>query len=380
MTENTATDVMRRKAGAGRPAPEIGRMTTTRAWKVALPRAALDTLGVQASLLRVDESRVVATDLPGLVPEHGLLTLLEGPDERFGIAVVDSPTPSGMIEATTTGRISSRPPTPRAPTRTDAIISADLLDALLEGFEAGLAEMDDPPNLAGYRYAAPLVDTRAMDMALAEGPYSVFRLTLDLGGGVRQGEVLAAFPVAPRGAAQNRDVAAFQQALAENVMAAPTDLDASLFRLQLPLRDVGRLAVGDILKVPLSALAAIEVEAGGKRVAVARLGQQGGFRAVRIASLAGACESEPEELDFEETATAPLLALPPADFGIDDDADGDPLASFGDEEPDLPDLGDLPSLDDDVGLPDLAGLPPLDSKGDDAGELADIPGLPPLAG
>jgi flagellar motor switch protein FliM len=141
MGQNTATDVMRRKAGAGRPAPEVGRMTTSRAWKVALPRAAQDTLGVPATLLRVDESRVVAADLAALVPEHGLMTLLEGPEERFGLAVLDSPTLSGMIEATTTGRIASRIPPPREPTRTDAIISADLLDALLEGFEAGLAEM-----------------------------------------------------------------------------------------------------------------------------------------------------------------------------------------------------------------------------------------------
>lgn len=352
MAVKTATNVMRRKAGEGRPAPEIGRMTAPRAWKAALPRAAQETLGIQVSLLRVDESRVVSGDLAGLVPEHGLIILLEGPDERFGIALLDAPTLAGLIEATTTGRISSRPPVPRAPTPTDAIIAADLLDALLEGFEAGLAEMDDPPNLAGYRYARPLVDSRAMELALAEGPCSVFHLKLDLGGGMRQSDLLVAFPVAPRGSAQNRDVGAFQKAFAENVMAAPTELGASLFRLQLPLSEIRDLVAGDILRLPVAALAVIEVEAGGKPVAVGCLGQQAGFRAVRIASLAGTAGDEPAELDFEE-AVPPMAhpALPPGDFGLDDMDVG-----VGGKV----DLEDLTSIDCDVAdLADLTDIPPL---------------------
>jgi flagellar motor switch protein FliM len=375
MTVKTATDVMRRKAGADRPAPEIGRMTTARAWKLAMPRAAQETLGVQASILKVDESRVVSESLGKLLPEHALIALLEGPEERFGIAILDLPVLAGLVEAATTGRVASRPVVPREPTRTDAIICADLLDALLDGFEAGLAEMDDAPNLAGYRYAAPMADMRAMEMMLAEGPYSVFRLTVDLGGGVRQGDVVVAFPVAARGAARRVDAAEFQKALADNVMGAPTELDALLVRLHLPLSQITGFAVGDVLRVPLGALGSVEIEAaGGKGIANARLGQQGGFRAVRIMQLAGSeAADEADAPDFEEAT--PRAALPRAEFGLgDDDTAG--LPPLADADGDLPDIGELTPLGEegDSELHDLADLPPLDVE--DEGTLPDIPGCP----
>lgn len=343
MSVRTATHAMRRKAGAGRPAPEVSRMTPARAWTVAMPRAAQDALAVEAAILQVDESRAVSAGLPDLVAENALITLIEGPADRFGVAILDLPVLSGLVEAATTGRVSARAPIPRQPTRTDAIIAADFLDALLEAFEGNLAEMDEPPNLVGYRYAAPAPDARAMTMTLAEGAYSLFRLTVSLGGGAREGEIVVAFPVAPRGAASGVDVAAFQRSLADNVLAAPSELEATLFRLHKPLAEITRLGVGDIVKVPLAALAAVRLEAsGGKLVARARLGQQGGNRAIRIAQLAGQEPADPpEDAEFREAAPAPAALpqgepatgaalraeVPPAD------AAGAPLAEDGGDGP-----------------------------------------------
>ena len=372
-------------------------MTLARAWTIAVPRAAEGALAVQASILKVDEERVVRDSLPDLVTEHALLAILEGPEDRFGVAIIDATVLASLIEAATTGRIGSRPVTPRVPTRTDATICADLLDAMLDGFESNLSEMDDPPNLAGYRYAAPIVDARAMTMALAEGPYSVFRLSLDLGGGLRQGEIVAAFPVAPRGAGRGADVAAFQQALADNVMEAPAELDAALHRIRMPLSEIVGLQAGDVLRVPLAALGAVEVEAlGGPLVARARLGQQGGFRALRVTLVEGGrAEPEAQSLDFQEAAPAPSrAALPHVEIGDADQAD--PPADLDVDFPsmnDLPDpsdaeAGGLPPLSDDADKnpPDLSplgesdsGLPGRAAAKADAEALPDGPGLPPLA-
>jgi flagellar motor switch protein FliM len=385
---------MRRKAGAGRPAPEVGRMTPARAWKTAIPRAAEDTLAVIVSVLRVEEERVVRDSLPGLIGQQALITVLEGPEERFGVAIIDATVLAAVIEAATTGRIGSRPVVPREPTRTDATIAADLLDAVLDGFETHLSEMDEAPNLAGYRYAAPMVDARAMTITLADGPYSVFRLQLDLGGGLRQGEIIAAFPVAPRGVGSGRDIAAFQQALADNVMGAPAELDATLYRMQMPLSEVSQLRPDDILRVPLAALGLVDVGAtGGPLVARARLGQQGGFRALRIVRVEGDPVHAPDAADFEEAAPASApAALPPGGYGL-----GTRMAAgvrAGEDLPDLPPLDDLPAADfddlpflgddgDDGDLADLGDaeggglldLPSLDGEDDRA-----LPGLPPLSG
>ena len=375
-------------------------MTPARAWTIAVPRAAEDVLAVQASVLKVDEERVVRDSLPDLASEHALLTMLEGPEDRFGVAIIDATVLASLIEAATVGRVGSRPVTPRPPTRTDATICADVLDAVLDGFESNLSEMEDPPNLGGYRYAAPIVDARAMTMTLADGPYSVFRLSLDLGGGLRQGEIVVAFPVAPRGAARGADVAAFQRALADNVMEAPAELDAALHRVRMPLSEIVGLQAGDVLHVPLGALGAVDVEVpGGPLVARARLGQQGGFRAVRITQVEGAgAVPEAESLDFQDAApAASRAALPLAGIG---DAEGSAhLADLGDA--DLPSMDDLPDLDGaETGeLPPLGGetdgevpdLPPLGDEGgpelpelpaadEDEEGLPDSPGLPPLSG
>ncbi len=337
-------------------------MTTTRSWKIAVPRAAEDTLGVQASVLRVEESREVRDKLAGLVAENALIVLIEGAEERFGVAIVSPPVLSGFIEATTTGRIASRPVTPRVPTRTDAMIVADLLDAVLERFEANLAEMEDAPNLAGYRYAAPLGDARAMALTLADGPYSIYQLTLDLGGGVRQGEIAVAFPVAPKGTAR-QDVAAFQHALAENVMSAPSELEAVLHRVQMPLSQVTRLQAGDVLRVPLSALAAVHVAAvGGPEVARARLGQQGGFRAVRVTSVGGTATDPPAALEFHEAAPA--------------SPNGERMGFGGDAVPESAALAAMADAEGRPALYETEGSPNPSA----AGDLPEIDGLPPLSG
>lgn len=385
MATKTATQAMRRKAGAGRPAPEVGRMTPARAWRIAVPRAAEDTLAVPMSVLSVDEQRAVRDSLQDLVTEHALLALLEGPEDRFGLAIVSAPLVSGMIEASTTGRINPRPAPSRQPTRTDATICADVVDAMLDGFETNLVEMEDAPNLAGYRYAAPLADARALAMTLADGPYSVFRLNFDLGGGVRQGEFVAAFPIAPKGSAGRADVAAFQQALAENVMEASAELDAALHRLQMPLADVRDLRPGDLLRIPVATLAGVGLEAkGGALVAQARLGQQGGFRALRLTRVHGSVAGADEAADdFEDAAPVPAhgAAAAAGAFGLGGFAGNEDSSGFlaldelpdadGEEEAGLPDRGAF----DDGGFADL---PDLSEDGD--GELADIPGLPSLSG
>jgi flagellar motor switch protein FliM len=73
--------------------------------------------------------------------------------------------------------------------------------------------------------------------------------------------------------------------LQQRVLDAPVRLDAILCRLSLPLCDVGRLAVGDVLALPKDVLRDIAIESVGRQpVATARLGQVDGMRALRLTS------------------------------------------------------------------------------------------------
>jgi flagellar motor switch protein FliM len=313
MTDSAAVQAMRRKAGSERPAPARPRMSVSHAWKVAVPRAADATLGIRATTVAFEEERLPRDGVAAAVAPNALMALLEGPDGRFGLAVLDPTLLAAVLEASTTGRLSDRPVAERTPTRTDAMMAADLVDALCEEFEVALCEMEGAPNLAGYRYAAPLFDAAALGMVLPETAYSVFRLDLDLGGGVRRGGLTVALPHAPVAATRGEELEVFRGRLADTVMAARADLDAVLWRLRLSLADVARLEPGDVLRVPLEALGTIELgTAGAPKLAVARLGQQGGRRAVRLAEVAAAeDESDAADAFVAAAPAAGPAALPP---------------------------------------------------------------------
>ncbi|MBM9595683.1 FliM/FliN family flagellar motor switch protein [Roseitranquillus sediminis] len=347
MVSDGALRAMRRKAGEGRPAPELGRMTTLRAWKIAVPQAADKAASLVAMTRSVTEERVVRDALVEDLPPGALLTLLEGPAERYGLAILDAQILGGLIEALTSGRVTARQAEPRKATATDAMLCADMLDALLEEFERSLSQMPEPPAYSGYRYAAPLVDARAATMTLAEGPYQVFRLELDLGGGAKCGALTVAFPVAPQSGATAPDQRAFSAAFQAQILGAPASVDAVLHRARVPIATVSEWQVGDVVPVPLSALAAVTLEtAEGEVLATARLGQQGGFRAIRIVAL-GACEKRDGDEAFEDAAPATMRALPAAAGGsldLSGEWSGDGVDADTDALPLDLDLGDFPPM------------------------------------
>ena len=232
----------------------------------------------------MQETRIGRDDLVRDLPEGALLALLEGPNEHFGLAILDPQALAGIIEVQTTGRVSDKPAQPRRPTRTDAVISADFLDRLLEIHEESLAEMDDPPPFSGFRYATFLADRRLVEITLEDGAYHLFTLGLDLDRGAKHGELRLAFPVRERrNAGKEDDDGGFQQALRSSIMAAPTEMSAVLHQVSMSLGDVMGLSVGDVIAVPLSKLSRVRLDSGASRtIATARLGQSNGFRAVRL--------------------------------------------------------------------------------------------------
>ena len=354
MISDGARQIMRRKAGEGRPPPEVSVMTPARAWKAALPLAADRAAGMIAAVRSVEETRAMRDDLGEGLDDATLLVLLEGPSERFGAVFIDAQVLAGLVESMTSGRISSRPAEPRKPTATDAVLCADLLDFMLEEFEGSLEEMSDPPNLAGYRYAAPLADARAVEMTLPDGPYRIYRLELDLGSGSKIGTLTMALPAAARGAGGAADHAAFLKKLEDSVLRAPAQVEAVLHRTRLELSEVRNWQVGDVVAVPLSSLATVSIEAiGSTRLAQARLGQQGGFRAVMVTGVGERGDEAPTEAFEEAVPSSGRMALPGGDM------------------PDLPMADGLPDLE-----PGLAGGPGEDlDLGDMEFPAVDIPDL-----
>lgn len=363
---------MRRKAGAGRPPPEIGRMTAAKAVRTAVVQAADEVAGLAATAGLVDESRTTLAPFIEALPDPALLVLVEGPSARFGLVVLDAQAVAALIEMQTTGRVVARPADPRAPTRTDAIMCADFVDRWLELVEQRVAEaeLEVAPALSGFRYGLALAETRAIAMTLEDIPYRAFRFDIDLGRGAKSGAMQILLPFDPPGTTRvgAAETAAFAEAMRAQVLETQAVLTATLLKRRMTLAEVARFDVGTRLVLPRAALTSIAVEAlDGTVVGEGRLGQVNGHRAVRltgpvaagaptadmVAAPVTAPQSRPPALDPPalDPPTAELRApelRAPDPVGLDALGTGDPR----DTAADLGDLGDLGNLGDPGSLGD----------------------------
>ena len=262
------------------------------AWPVALARAARDALGLDLVPGALKGSRVSLAELLDMPPERSFVAVLEGPREGLGVMVLAPEVLAGMIERQTLGRVTSQPPEPRRPTRTDAAMVAGVIDAALAALDQALVEEEDRIWAAPFRYASHLADARPLGLILEDAPYRVLRIEASLGGGEKKGMVLLALPALGRGtpppARQSRaeadSIARFQTGFADQVMASEATLDAVLARITLPLAEVMALAPGEVLRLGTAVVDRIDIDGlDGVRLGGGRLGQNRGMRAVRLA-------------------------------------------------------------------------------------------------
>lgn len=262
-------------------------MSPQRALRLALEKTADEDLSLALIAASCERTKMDHAGLIDLIPDAMLLILIDGPDGATGVLAMDGAILSSLIEVQTMGRVLPRPAPDRPVTRTDAALAAPLVSGVLARVTDHLSDHPDRHWACGYRFGAMIEDRRSLGLALMAPDYPqyhVFRLPLDIGPGVRTGEVLLGLPLRPDPAV----VAAAEPAdpsrqLQDRVLAAPARLDAVLCRLQLPLSAIRALSVGDVLAVPPEAMREISIEvAGARRLATARLGKLDGLRALRL--------------------------------------------------------------------------------------------------
>lgn len=311
MSLNRDPSAMRRKAGLGRPPPEIGQLTPARALRAAVVQAAQEVAELAVVAGSVEESRLTLDALTQALPPHPLIGLVEGAEGRFGLVVLDPQAVAALIEIQTTGRVVPRPAEPRPPTRTDAIMCADFIDRTLEIVEARLVEAGGPgaPAFSGFRYAMALADERAIAITLDDMPYRIMKLPLDFVQGAKLGEILLALPFYPPGQGmRGGDGGRFTEAMRARVLNAQACLSAVLARHSMTLAQVARLEVGSVIALPREALARVEIaDLQGRVVAHGRLGQADGHRALRLLGPDEAPGSSPKTLPVP---SQPRLAAP----------------------------------------------------------------------
>ncbi|KEP70795.1 flagellar switch protein FliM [Thioclava dalianensis] len=375
------TSALRKKAAAGKPVVDGAAVSPERAISFALSKMAQECLALPVQVSVLEEARRNLADLPEMLEDLSLLAIIEGPGEALGLIALPPVTLSALIEMQTMGLLAKGLSTPRKPTRIDAAMAADYIDAVLGSIEAALICHPAIAWAGGYRYASHLDDPRPLGLLLEDVTFRVWTAELALGmGGERKGGFLMAVPQSGRGAhLQQRapgagtgppseaevasDATAWADRLEHAVMSTSAELEAVLRRVTLPLSAVLNFAPGTELPIPEDALERITIEAKGRRkLSHARLGQSRGNRALRLTGAEDAA-SPPEEpsLPALSAGESPFAAPDPMD-GLRDgpfDLAPEPLdlpSNTFDAEPEPLDLSfdaPLPAADLDIyGTPD----------------------------
>lgn len=274
----------------------------TRAWRLALARAARDQMKMTVGFADLTLREASLTEVLETPMQRALILMLQGRGDGMGLMILSGQFLAAMIEMLTLSRLSPHTPDAadlRKPTRTDAAMAVEFVDATLAGFEGVMAESGAGDWAAGYRYAAFIDDPRPLHLMLEEGDYHLLTCDLALEDGTRRASMALALPKAGQSHAMAEfapmdfgfDAPAplpeeddhFTTDFAAQVQDLPAPLDASLARISLPIDRVMRLQVGEVLPLPLANLDMINVMGlDGHRVAGARLGQNRGMRALRL--------------------------------------------------------------------------------------------------
>lgn len=242
---------------------------------------------------RVDLDPRTLSEIIDSLPEQALLIVVEGAGERMGLVALCPSFVAAIIEQQSLGRVSGSPPRPRRPTRTDAAICADFVNATLAELGAELSAFGGPPAGA-FRYASFVEDPKPLELILEDCSYCAIRVEMQVGkGGQRAAHLMVMLPdegghgfgTGARALAAPADETP-PASLGPAIQAAPLALSAVLSRQQLTLGQLRALAAGGELPLPRHVLEAVRVEgADGTLLMLGRLGELNGAPALRLRGL-----------------------------------------------------------------------------------------------
>lgn len=293
------------------PAEPQGRVLARSFTRAASRVAGLVTQG------KIRSSRAARVpELLDLIDVEGFVALLANGDSPPGLVILDPTAFVSVIEAMTIGTLGRGAPLTRRATPTDAALIAELADAVLADMEANPEDSD--PFAPGFRFGQHARDQRLLDVMLDDVSYqlTVMEVELTAGDVTRQGEFMlalpepepafAAFPSYEEPVFETEPMidSGWDEALESAVMAAPAELRAVLGRVTLPLAQVMALGVDSRLTLPLVQLEEVQLESIDRRpMALARLGQYRGMRALRLTSLTGdGCRPDTTGAGFAEAS------------------------------------------------------------------------------
>ncbi|WP_170384736.1 FliM/FliN family flagellar motor C-terminal domain-containing protein [Ruegeria atlantica] len=308
MTQSGST-ALARKLSVGQEERDDRSRSALRALRLAFARAAGDKLQLPLTVIGAKQSVRATEALIDRIGDDWLILQFVNGNGVVAAACMDMGAASAIVQVQTIGEVLSDTPASRPYTHTDGAMIAPLVeDALMRAVEL-VDTPADQSSLSGYEYSFRLDDLRAMSLALVEDMYRVFELTVELGGGLRQGRISVFLPELPNAEEDATTDESTGPVLEKASGVLRAELDTVICRMTLPLASLSDLGVGDILPLTGSRLDRTEVlTIDRRRAAIGRLGQCGGMRAVRLNEYAPlSALTQPGAEDFREARTTKPL-------------------------------------------------------------------------
>lgn len=298
MAQTEKASVIRRMTREARGGADSRAMSPVSALRLALARAADTLIGLPLLVATVEQRRVETGEIETTFGAEGLFLLLDGVAGARAAMRLCPSFVAAVIEMQTTGRIRPGEARARLPTRTDAALLAPIVDAILAGIDQAMAERSAEAAQSGFHFGDKVEDARALALLLMAPEFDFFRVTADLGPGLRTGRMELALPRTPAKGVRTDGVATqggagtgapygrkahAREELTLAALPATVRLEAVLTRIRLPLSTAMALEVGQHLKIPSDNLHTVHLEGpGGHAVIEAQLGRRNGWRALRL--------------------------------------------------------------------------------------------------
>ncbi len=311
MPPEAETDsTIQRKLAVARDEGQGAPRSILRAMRLGLARAAADTLDLPMTVIGATQCRRPQDSLQDTVPEDRLYVLLSGPDGLLGGACLDRVCVTSVIQQQTMGTVFAGPAGERAFTGTDAAMVAPLIDTFLPRARDLSEASLDRLCLGGYQTAARAEDRRNLILSLEYESFRLFDLTVEIGGGVAQGQITLILPDQPEPKDSVAEGLAELSGLEKSFGVMRAELTAVISRVQLPLSAFAGMQPGDLLPLIGDKLDKTEVlTIEGQKIAIGRLGQCRGMRALRLNERLPELEPPNSDAGFSEHGTPEATAL-----------------------------------------------------------------------
>lgn len=294
--------------------------TPARAAATAIGRAADRLYQLPVRALSVRPGALTLAELPEMLPDLPLVAVLQGPGDLLGAVALCPQAVASLVEWQALGRVTNRGLERRRPTRSDAMLCADFINALLTELPVEMEGVEGFAAIAGYRFLTHLDDPRPLSLMLEDRPYRSLSFELSMGGAeAREGRVLLALPQPVGGALPRPEPAPAaipappppparpRPTLALPMQEAPIAVTGILCRKRVTLAELRGFLEGRLLSLPRTCLAGATLETqDGQVLATGKFGEAEGCHAIRL--------RDPDQAASDDAA--PVMAAPVMGLGM----------------------------------------------------------------